>query len=235
MRHTIATRPAGPPSGTSSTTKQTRALLACGVVAGPLFVAVVLVQAFTRDGFDLGHHPVSLLSLGQLGWIQIINFVVTGVLYVACAVGMRRVLGSGRGGTWGPRLVAALGIGLIMAGVLVTDAGAGFPPGAPTGAPERFSWHAILHDVAHVLAFLSLIAACFVLARRFAVLGQLGWATYCVATGVALLGLMAWPDQDTVTVQLAVAVVLGWAWMSVMAARLLRGLPGTAATPAAAS
>jgi hypothetical protein len=44
-----------------------------------------------------------------------------------------------------------------------------------------------------------------------------------VATGVALLGLLAWPDRDTVVVQLAVAIVLGWAWLSVLAARLLTG------------
>ena len=92
------------------------------------------------------------------------------------------------------------------------------------GAPEQLSWHGILHDVAHVLAFLSLIVACFVLARRFAAHRQRGWAGYCVATGVALLGLMAWPDQDTVIVQLALAIVLGWAWLSVLAARLLTGL-----------
>jgi hypothetical protein len=136
---------------------------------------------------------------------------------------MRRVLRPGRGGTWGPLLVGAVGVGLILAGVFVTDAGAGYPPGAPAGAPEQLSWHGILHDLAHVLAFLALIAACFVLARRFAALGQRGWATYCLATGVALLGLLAWPDQETVIVQLAVAIVLGWAWLSVLAARLLTG------------
>ena len=27
-------------------------LLACGMLAGPLFLAVGLTQAFTRDGFD---------------------------------------------------------------------------------------------------------------------------------------------------------------------------------------
>jgi hypothetical protein len=30
----------------------TRALLMCGVVAGPLYVAVTLAEALTRDGFD---------------------------------------------------------------------------------------------------------------------------------------------------------------------------------------
>jgi Protein of unknown function (DUF998) len=54
-----------------------RKLLACGILAGPLFVAVGLLQALVRDGFDLGRHPLSLLSLGGLGWIQIANFVVT--------------------------------------------------------------------------------------------------------------------------------------------------------------
>ena len=235
MNRRTATPVAGAPSGSSAAiTKRTRALLACGVVAGPLFLAVALLQALTRDGFDLGRHPLSLLSLGELGWIQIANFVVAGLLSVALAVGLRRVLHPGRGGTWGPLLVGAYGVGLIGGGVFIADPGAGFPPGAPAGAPEQLSWHGILHDAAHVLAFLALIAACFVLARRFAGLGQRGWATYCVATGVALLGLMAWPDRDTVLVQLAVAIVLGWVWLSVLAARLLRGLPDGAATPAAA-
>ena len=45
-----------------------------------------------------------------------------------------------------------------------------------------------------------------------------------MATGVALLALMAWPDRDTIIVQLALAIVLGWAWLSVLAARLLTGL-----------
>jgi hypothetical protein len=36
----------------ASPAKRTRALLACGVVAGPLYVVVGLVQALTRSGFD---------------------------------------------------------------------------------------------------------------------------------------------------------------------------------------
>jgi Protein of unknown function (DUF998) len=226
MSRRIATPQAGAPSGSSATTTTgTRALLACGVVAGPLFVAVAVLQALTREGFDPSRHPLSLLSLGELGWIQITNFVVAGLLAVAFAVGLRRVLRPGRGARWGPLLVGAYGVGLVAGGVFVADAGAGFPPGAPAGAPEQLSWHGILHDAGHLLALLSLIPACFVFARCFAALGQRGWATYCVATGVALLGLMAWPDRDTTIVQLAAAMVLGWAWLSALAARLLTRLP----------
>jgi hypothetical protein len=73
-----------------------RKLLACGILAGPPFVAVGLLQTLVRDGFDLGRHPLSLLSLGELGWIQITSFVVTGVLYLACAVGIRGCCVPGR-------------------------------------------------------------------------------------------------------------------------------------------
>jgi Protein of unknown function (DUF998) len=85
------------------------ALLACGAVAGPLYVGVALLQVLTRDGFDLRRHPLSLLSLGDLGWVQIANFVVSGLLAIAFAVGSRRVLHPGRAGTWGPLLLGLYG------------------------------------------------------------------------------------------------------------------------------
>jgi hypothetical protein len=62
------------------TTDVTRTLLGAGVVAGPLFVITVAVQALTRDGFDLRRHPLSMLALGEHGWIQVINFIAAGVL-----------------------------------------------------------------------------------------------------------------------------------------------------------
>ena len=67
-----------------------RPLLLCGVVAGPLFATVAGMQILTRDGFSLRHQP---LSLGDLGWVQISNFILTGLLTVAFAIGVRRRLG----------------------------------------------------------------------------------------------------------------------------------------------
>ena len=60
---------------------------------------------------------------------------------------------------------------MILAGVFVTDAGAGFPPGAPAGAP-KLSWHGALHEVGYLVALVSWTAACFVFRGRFATLGQ---------------------------------------------------------------
>ena len=102
-------------------TATTRTLLGCGVGAGPLFLLVALTQAYTRTGFDLRRHPFSMLSLGDLGWLQITTFVVTGLLFTACAAGMRRTLRGRRGGTWGPALIGAFGVALIGGGVFVAD------------------------------------------------------------------------------------------------------------------
>ena len=196
-----------------------RKLLGCCIIAGPLFVAASLAQAFTRTGFDLGRHPISLLSLGSLGWLQIANFVVSGVLYVAGAVGLRKALRPGRGSMWAPRLVAITGVGLIVAGVFTTDAGAGFPPGAPAGAPTM-SWHGVLHEVGFGLSFVGAIAACGVFARRYAALGRRGWAVAAIATVVTVLVIAGWPDLNTLSVRLVIATAALFGFLSAVAAQL---------------
>jgi hypothetical protein len=203
-------------------TETTPLLLAAGVVSGPLYVGVALLQVLTRDGFDLGRHPLSLLSLGDLGWIQVANFVAAGLLAIAFAVGSRRVLQPGLAGTWGPRLLGLYGLGLVAGGIFVADPGAGFPPGAPEGAPEQLSWHGAVHAVAPPVAFLSLILAGVVIGRRFAVARERGWAAYSVATAIGCLVLTAWPSLDGISVRLAVAMVLGPAWVSATAVKWLR-------------
>ena len=80
----------------SKTTDVTRMLLGAGVIAGPLFVCTAAVQVLTRDGFDLRRHPLSMLALGEHGWIQVINFILAGVLSLIFAVGVARGCRTGR-------------------------------------------------------------------------------------------------------------------------------------------
>src|SRR5829696_9712621 len=80
----------------------TRSLLGYGIIAGPMYVLISLGQAVTRDGFDLRRHQWSLLANGSFGWIQIANFVLSGAMIIAAAVGLRRSLHTGRGSVWGP-------------------------------------------------------------------------------------------------------------------------------------
>jgi len=206
-----------------TTTKATRALLACGVVAGPIYLVVGLAQAFTRPGFDITRHALSLLSNGDLGWIQITNFLVTGLLVIAGAVGMRRALRSGRSRTWGPLLVGVYGLGLIGAGIFRADPALGFPPGTPADA-NAVSGNGLLHFITGGVGFLALIAACFVFARRFATLHQRGWAVYSMITGVVFFagffGIASGSGQSWTILGFWIGVVLAWAWISVLSARL---------------
>jgi len=52
---------------TTSTSTVTAILLGCGVAAGPIYVVVGLTEAFTREGFDLSRHSLSLLANGERG------------------------------------------------------------------------------------------------------------------------------------------------------------------------
>src|SRR2546429_7425927 len=94
-------------------------------------------QALTRPGFDLRRHYLSQLGTGGLGWIQIGNFVVAGLLYLAFAVGIRSALHPGRAGTWGPLLIGSYGICLLVAGVFVADPTTASRKGRRTACPAR--------------------------------------------------------------------------------------------------
>ena len=203
----------------------TRALLAGGVVAGPVYVVVGLVEAFTREGFDLAHHSLSLLANGPLGWIHGAMLVVTGLLAIAGATGLRQALADGPGRGWGPVLVGVYGAGLVAAGFLTADPAQGFPPGTAEGPPATYTWHGIGHLAAGGIGFLCLIAACAVFARRFARQGERGWAAYSLATGVIFLagfaGIASGNQVAWVNLVFGAAVVVAWTWISALCARVL--------------
>ncbi|WP_371781133.1 DUF998 domain-containing protein [Streptosporangium subroseum] len=206
-------------------TNVTRSLLGYGVIAGPVYIVVSLAQALTRDGFDLARHQWSLLANGDLGWIHIANFMVTALATIACAVGLRRALTPGRGATWAPRLVGVYGVSLIGAGIFRADPAMGFPVGTPEGA-GAISWHGMLHFACGAVGFLCLIAACFVIGRRFAAEGRTGWAVSSRVTGVLFLTAFAavaigagavWANLTFVA-----GIVIVWAWLSGLSLHLYR-------------
>jgi hypothetical protein len=199
----------------------TRALVTAGVVAGPLFVAVGLVQIVTRDGFDLSRHPLSLLSLGDRGWVQIANFVVAGVLMLAFAVGTRRSLRAGPGHRWAPLLFGIYAAGLILGGAFTADPALGFPAGAPAGYPTELTFHGIVHAIAPPLSFLAFVAATFVVARRLSWEGHRAGAAWSRVIGVACF-VLTLPFELWMSVRLFVGVALAFAWITAYAFSLLR-------------
>ncbi|MEU8246695.1 DUF998 domain-containing protein [Nonomuraea sp. NPDC048916] len=91
--------------------------------------------------------------------------------------------------TWGPVIQTAWGTGDddVAAAVFSADPVDGFPPGTPVGPPSSISWHGMVHFLVAGVAFLALIAACFVFARRFAAAGRRGWAAFSTTTGALFL------------------------------------------------
>jgi hypothetical protein len=222
------------PAGATPGTARTKALLGCGALAGPLFTLGWTVEGATRAGYDPLRHPVSSLELGDLGWTQRANFLVTGGLTLASAVGLRRMLRPLGGSTWGPLLVGAHAIGLLGAGIFVTDPVSGYPPGTPDRLQGHGSVHAALHDLFSAGTFLGLPAACLVFARRFAGWGQPGWAIYSAATGLVfvagfMLASMAFGQAEPLVAYGGLfqraTVTLGLAWLTLLAVHLQRGLP----------
>lgn len=130
MTQTLNTRQSAASSITASPSASRR-LLAGAVVAGPLFLGAGIVQGFAREGFDFTRNAISQLALGDLGWIQTVNFVVTSALLLIGSIGLRRVLRREPGGTWGPVLIAVFGASFLVAAVFQADAGGGFPVGSP--------------------------------------------------------------------------------------------------------
>jgi hypothetical protein len=238
MTENAVARPAATPrTACDPAARVTRSLLGYGVIAGPVYVAVSLAQVFTRRGFDPLRHEWSLLANGHLGWIQTANFIVSGLMMVAAAAGLRRALGDQaltgrrsdklRGGThrWAPRLWAGYGLGLVSAGIFRADPTLGFPPGTSAG-PGPVSWHGMLHLVSATIGFGCLIAACVVLARRMSAEGRRGWAAYSWGTGVVFLagfaGVASGAGSVATTLGFVAAVLLGWGWVTAVSVHYYR-------------
>ncbi len=139
----------------------TKTLLACGVIGGPLFVATFLVEGATRANYDPLCHPVSSLALGDSAWTQTPNFIVAGLLTLAFVAGLRCALRARKGSSWGPLLVEVWAVGMLVAGVFVTNPVSGYPPGAPDRLSGH-SWHGALHDLFFGPTFVTLAVACLV-------------------------------------------------------------------------
>lgn len=203
----------------------TRALLACGMVGPLLFILVFLVEEATRPGYSIVRNFVSSLALGPGGWAQVANFLVCGVLTLAFVVGLRRVISSGPASLFGVGFLGIYAVALITAGMFSTDPGQGYPPGIPT--PAHPSGHGIIHALAGLVVFVSLSLAIFIFTRRFAVReGWSGWTVYSALSGLATLGFFiasVAPTPGLSGILQRVAIIVGWVWIALLAARLLRG------------
>jgi hypothetical protein len=149
------------------------------------------------------------------------------VLVVLFAIGLRRALRPGAGAVVVPLLVAVWGLGLIGAGVFVTDPVGGYPTAA-----SPVTWHGRLHDLAFSLPgfaalTLAMLTAGVAFARRrsgrfagYSALSGMAFAALFVFATMGFAGADPWAATAGLWQRLCVSV--GWLWLALLAVHCRR-------------
>jgi len=210
--------------------KKTKLYLASGIVGCWLFIIVFLIEGATRVGYSSFRYPISSLSIGDLGWIQIINFILSGTLIFLLALGLRLALKPSKSSIWIPRLIGAVGLGLIGAGIFSTDPAFGYPATSPL-AIAQFTVHGHLHDLFSIFVFACLPIACFEFRKRFKANGNRGWSIYSLISAIAFIitFLLAGIGFKQITgfIEFAgifqrLCIIIGFTWMTMIALFLIK-------------
>lgn len=197
---------------------RTHILLTVAALAGPFFYVSSLLQALTREGFDIRVHPLSQLATGGPGWIQQVSFVLAGLGVLALAVAHRRIITRGVGSRLAPVLIGVFGAGFGIAGLFPMDPQNGFPTGAPQGVVDM-SWHSIVHSSAAAVSFTALAGACITLLVRAIRRRRMRTA---IGNGVVAVVLLLPMSPTESSIQIAVTGLIAFTWVSVTALGLRR-------------
>lgn len=183
-----------------------RGSLWCCTAGAVLFVAAFLVNDAIKPNYEPARDFVSEAAIGPGGWVQVTNFVVAGTLLAISSLSLSRTVTR-----WTGRLVGMAGLGLVAAGVFVSD---------PVPQDEA-TWHGLTHNIVSVIVFTSLSAAAFTAARWRP---TPSWRRYCVATGIAVpvLFVLAGGVTGTSGLWQRLTIVVGWSWLAVLGLRAMR-------------
>ncbi|MFF2242842.1 DUF998 domain-containing protein [Arthrobacter sp. NPDC058130] len=203
-----------------------------GMVGAVLFVAVFTVFGWLCPGYSPTSMFVSELSLGPYGWVQMLNFVLTGALMVVFGRGLAAHFSAGAASRSGPVLVQCMGASLMVSGLFATD---------PSAMFDQASAHGVVHGIFGALFFTLAPVSCFVFYRRFR--SDLPWrpmAGWTLAAGIVLtlgIGLLKFSQQpgsvlfDWKGLLQRIILVTFMAWMFAVACGLRRRYRGEAPSP----
>ena len=203
----------------------TRSLLGWGVVAGPFYVVFGLVLALTRPGFDLTRHALSLLTLGDLGWLQRTNLSLTGLMAIVAAIGILRAIRNGRGLAMGV-LTIVYGGGLILSAIFTPDPAGGFPPGSQGG---QFTLSGTLHLLFGALGFVAIAVAAFAHASWSRSVGNRPRAALSIVLGILIIvgfaGGAALSANSAGVALLWLAVLAQFVWLALACSQIYAWSP----------
>jgi len=206
----------------------------CGAMSGPVFVGTTLILGVMRAHYSQLRYPVSMLALGSSGWVQVTNFLITGILVLVFALGLWRHYRTSRVMTLSAMLIVLLALTIIGAGVFPTDG-----ISAQLHGPASLTWHHTLHGLLHRVfastGFFVLPMSSFVMACQFCRWRQNGWALYSLISGIAtLVFFLLLADTIEQTTALAgyaglyerISIVIGLGWLSILALKLSKSPAG---------
>ncbi|KQR63584.1 hypothetical protein ASF98_13175 [Arthrobacter sp. Leaf337] len=146
------------PGPTSDAERRVRLAAVAGMIGAVLFVAVFTIYGWLCPGYSPTRMFVSELSLGPYGWLQILNFLLTGALMLIFGVGLAAHFTTGAASRAGPALIQGIGVSLMASGPFTTDPSAMFGQTSAGG---------IVHGIFGALVFAFAPISCFVFYRRF--------------------------------------------------------------------
>lgn len=194
-----------------------------GAIGGAIFIVVFIAEGWNRNGYSAWRFPVSSLSIGPLGWIQQLNFILCGFLFLRGGWALDKLTQSSHGSKGGPRFIGLVGIGLIGAGFFNTDGVYGYPAGPMLLA--QVSWHGHLHDLFSMFVFIGLPASCFVYAGIFRKESKHAWAAFAYFSLIAIPLAFIFASLGFKQVQgfagwagcwQRITIVLGWLWLALL-------------------
>jgi Protein of unknown function (DUF998) len=131
------------------------------MIGSAIFVAVFALQDILCPGFNWLSTAVSEHALGSYGWIQIANFIVVGLLFLAFARGVAEEFREGTDSKLGPLFLTILGFCILLSGPFVAD------PAPVAMFSSQSTWHGMAHGVLGAIGFTLMPLSCFVFYRRF--------------------------------------------------------------------
>jgi hypothetical membrane protein len=148
-----------------------------------LMLALWTVASLMRPGYDQLTQYGSELGTGPNAVIMNTNFVLTGLLIAAFAVGLFKSIHGGRWTQIGSMLLLVFGAGEVAGGLFPCD------PGCPIAAQ---SVSQLAHNVDAVIAFVSIaLAPLFVSAGLNRDQQWKNYRSYSIVTGILTLGLLS--------------------------------------------
>jgi hypothetical membrane protein len=189
-------------------------------------------------GYSWSRQEISDLGAltAQHPWVWNLADSASGLLILVFAFGLLAVVRSSRAGWIGAGLIAVVGLGSVIDGVLREDCAL-----STSEACQRLqddpglSWHHQAHDVESVIVVATLLAAPFVMAKAFRRVDALrGLRGYSLATGVAAVAATVayvplYGDPGGGIAQ-RVLILISMAWIAVISVSMLRSI-STAGTP----